>query len=252
MGSLAIALAAIAVASQAQDFRVDTEVFVGAEKKPAIETLTIFADGSVYDFVLTEPRETTIFDPVRGKITLLNESERVRAAVTTQELMTFSQELEAQASQRKDPLLVFAARPKFESKFENVQQNGQALEKIELRGKPLEYIALGQPAQRPEAALAYRQFADWYARLNATRPLNLPAGARLELNKALAEHYLLPLEITRTITSANPVAKKHELKTRHLVNWKLSAKDQKEIERANDSVATFRAISFDEYRRLAR
>ncbi len=94
----------------------------------------------------------------------------------------------------------------------------------------------------------YRSFADWYARLNAAFPNNLPPGARLALNQALADRDLLPLESTRTIAAPNLPGKKQELKNRHLVNWKLAGEDRKEIEQAGDSLATFRSVSFDEYR----
>jgi len=234
-------------AASAQEFRVDTEVFFGQEKEPQVEALTIFVDGRVYDFLLTQ-QEITVFDPPRGQFTLLDETRRVKATVTTQDLMGFAQELEAHAVEEKHALLVFAARPKFETTSEEVNENGQDLVRIKLAGKPLEYAALGQKPQRPEAARVYRHFADWYARLNATRPNNLPPGARLALNAELADRELLPREIIRTITAANPLAKKDEVKSQHLVNWTLSGEDRKKIERAHDAMATFKSVSFNEYR----
>jgi len=240
-------LSAFPQVASAQDFRVDTEVFFGTEKEP-VEALTIFTEGKVYDFLLTEPREITVFDPGRGRFTLLNESQRVQAVITTQELMTFTFEMQTQATQAKNSLLAFAARPEFETAFEDVMENGQALVRVKLTGKPMEYVALGQKPEHVEAARTYRYFADWYARLNSTRTLNLPAGARLALNQALAERDLLPREVTRTIIPSTRLEKKLEVKSRHLVNWTLSGKDQKEIERAGECMATFQAISYDEYR----
>jgi hypothetical protein len=67
----------------------------------------------------------------------------------------------------------------------------------------------------------------------------------------------LPREITRTIisanplTSANPLAKKDEVKSQHLVNWTLSGEDRKKIDRAHDAMATFQAVSYDEYRKTS-
>jgi len=150
----------------------------------------------------------------------------------------------------KNALLAFAARPQFETTSEEVNENGQQLVRLKLAGKLLEYSALGQKPQRPEAVKIYRHFADWYARLNATRDSNLPPGARLALNAELADRELLPREIVRTmITSANPLAKKDEVKSQHLVNWTLSGEDRKKIDRAHDSMATFKAVSYDEYRK---
>jgi hypothetical protein len=245
---MASLLFGVAVAG-AQDFRVDTEVFFGTEKEP-VEALTVFTKGRVYDFLLAEPREITVYDPINGKFTLLNEARQVQASITTQELMAFTLDMHTQAKQAKDSLLAFAADPKFETNFEDVTENGQSFVRVVMAGKPLEYVALGQKPERVETARIYRNFADWYARLNATRTLNLPAGARLALNQAMAERDLLPREITRTITPPGRLSKKLEVKSRHLVNWTLSVKDRKEIERASGCMATFRSVSYDEYRSL--
>ena len=117
---------------------------------------------------------------------------------------------------------------------------------LRLTGKPLTYVALGQRPDRKDAVGAYRHFTDWCARLNATRGGNLPPGARLALNQALAEHELLPLEISRT--TADAWGRKLEVKSQHRVNWALSGEDRKKIDRAADMMATFQAISYDEYR----
>jgi hypothetical protein len=230
-----------------QDFRVDTEVFAGDEKAPAVETLTIFADARMYDFLLSQ-QEMTVFDPPRGQFTLLDEARRVKATISTQDLMEFTLGLETHAVQSKDALLAFAARPTFETTSEEVKENGQDQVRLSLTGKPLEYVALGVKPQRPEAARLYRYFADWYARLNATRAPNLPAGARLALNEELAKRELLPREIIRTTTPDKPLAKKEVIKSQHLVNWTLSGEDRKKIERAHDAMATFKEVSYDEYR----
>jgi hypothetical protein len=246
--ALVLALPALA---GGQDFRVDTELFIEAEKEPAIETLTVFTDGLVYDFVLTEPHEVVILDTARGRFSLLDESRQVRSSLGTQELLDFTLALEQHAAQAKDSLFSFAARPKFQTTEKVLEQNGQSLVELRLAGKPLEYVALGQRPERPEAAKIYRHFADWYARLNATRPGNLPSGARLALNEELALRELLPREVTRTITPANPLARKIEVRSRHLVNWTLSGEDRRRIERASDWLAKYRAVSYDEYRGLA-
>lgn len=255
-------LAGVVAAAEDLEFRVDSEVFFGSEKEP-FETLTIFTEGRVYDFVLAEPREITVFDPGhgrdsgpgrdsgQGRFIVLNEAQSVKSVITTQDLMAFTLELETQAAREKNALLAFAARPQFETTAENITENGETLVKLKLAGNPLEYVVLGQTPKHEQAAVIYRNFADWYARLNATRSLNLPAGARLALNQELAERQLLPREITRTISPPNRLGKKLEVKSRHLVNWTLSARDRKEIERVGNCIATFRPISYDEYRKGA-
>ena len=64
-GTLAVAVIGSTRAA-AEDFRVDTEVFNGDEKEPFAESLTLFAGGRVYDFLLNEPQEITITRAMRA------------------------------------------------------------------------------------------------------------------------------------------------------------------------------------------
>src|SRR4051794_13976537 len=92
---LAGALTALPAVADGQEFRVDTEVFENQEKEPLLTQLTVFsADGTIYDFCLTEPLEVTVFDPRHGRFTLLDEARKVKASVTTQELLDYSLAIE--------------------------------------------------------------------------------------------------------------------------------------------------------------
>src|SRR5688572_23567005 len=178
---IAVALWASAQTGFAQEFRVDSEVFHGEEKQPLVATLTIFTKGVAYDFQLTEPREITIFDPTRGRFTMLDVARRIKTDVSTEDLLQYSLDLETQAAESKNALLVFAARPQFDTKIQEVVEDGQKRTRFSFTGKPLEYVVVGQSPPEPEMARIYRNFADWSARLNATRPDSLPANARLVL-----------------------------------------------------------------------
>ena len=246
--SLSVVATALPWTAAGQDFRVDTELFQNQEKKPFLQSLTIFADGIVYDFRLTEPAEASVFDPRHGRFTLLDETRKVKAAVTTQELLDFTLALEPHAAEKKG-LIAFCAAPQFETTVNDVERNGQMHVELRMVGKPLTYVALGERPERHDAVKAYRQFADWYARLNATFPENLPPGARLALNQAMAERELLPLEILRTTTVGAAIPRKWEVKSQHRVNWTLSGEDRKKIDRAADMMATFRAVSYVEYQK---
>jgi hypothetical protein len=255
-GLVGLASLCCAPLAAAEEFRVDTEIFVWKDDKPrehpVAETLTIFANGIVYDFQLSEPREIVIFDPERGRFTVLNESRRIKSSISTQELLDFALSLDAHAAQSKDPLFTFAAKPDFTISSENVQENGQPQTRVTLASEPIYYDAIGHKPQLPEAVAAYRQFADWFARLNAARPGNLPPGPRLVLNQELADRGLLPLEITRTITLKSLTgAKQVVVSSRHLANWSLSGEDRKRMERAGNGLASFQNVSFDEYTRPA-
>lgn len=245
---LAAFLLGLASTVAAQDFRVDTEVFVGEEEEPIVETLTIFADGLVYDFLLGKQQETTIFDPHRGEFTLLDLDRQVKATVSTQDVLDYTFALEQHASQSSDAVFAAAASPNFQVTFESLEEKGVNVGKVVLTSKAIVYEVRGQVPQQPDSVRFYRHFADWYARLNSTRPGNLPPGSRLALNKALADHELLPSEVTRTITPSGRFSKQLVHRSRHFVNWKLSGEDRRQITKAGDQMAKFKLVSFDDYR----
>lgn len=242
-------LCAARASADGLEFRVDTEVFQNDEKKPILEQLTIFsADGAVYDFQLTAPLETTVFDPRHGRFTLLDETRKVKAVISTQSIMDVSFELETFAAKQKHGLAAFCAAPQFETTAEDVERSGQAMVELRLVAKPLSFTTAGLKSPHPDAAKNYRYFADWCARLNSVRGFSLPASARLALNKEFAERELLPFEIVRTIPAPTPLGKKIEHKSEHRFNWTLSGEDRKKIEGASDMMATFEAVTFDKYR----
>jgi hypothetical protein len=248
---LVAAIGGVDSSSGGEAFRVDTELFQNQDKKPFSEQLTIFtAGGTVYDFCLTAPQEVTVFDPRRGVFTLLNEQKQIKATVTTQELLDFCLAFETQAAQEKHTLFAFCAAPQFETTEKEIDRNGQTIIEMRLTAKPLTYVAEGQRFDHLEAVKAYRHFADWCARLNAT--CGNPPAARLELNQALADRDLLPLEITRTIPPDLPLGKKLETRSQHRVNWALSREDQKKIDQAGNMMAQFQLVSYDEYRRIPK
>jgi hypothetical protein len=201
----------------------------------------------VYDFSLTAPLEVTVFDPRRGRFTLLDETRKMKAVVTTQELLDFTLDLNQLAAKEKNPQFAFAAAPHFETTVSEIERQGQPMTELRLTAKPLSYTALGLKPTDPDAVKMYRHFTDWCARLNSTRGGNLPAAARLELNREFAERGLLPFEIVRTIPSPKPLGKKQDLKSEHRVNWALCGEDHKKITHAGDMMATFELEGFKAY-----
>ncbi len=97
------------------EFRVDNEVFREKEKQPSYETLTIFVRGLAYDFQLSEPRQTTIFDAKRARITLLDAKRQLRCTLETDETVEFVSGMKTMKAKTK--LFEFAKNPVFDAKF---------------------------------------------------------------------------------------------------------------------------------------
>ncbi len=244
-----LVFASMAAPLFAQDFRMDTDIFIGTSKEPVAETLTLFSNSRVYDFMLTDSREIVVFDQGRGEFTLLDEKQQIKTTVTTQEALDHAFALKVQASQEPETLFAEAADPKFEETTEDKTENEQTVSYVKLAGKKIQYDANGARPKFNGAVLSYTDFATWCARLNAMRPGNLPPEARITLNRALAGKGVLPKEITRTITLEGLTKKKSEVRSRHLVNWTLSNEDMKRIDRAHDGMVKFQFVEFKEYQR---
>ena len=134
---------------------------------------------------------------------------------------------------------------KFETKVEEFEENDETRFRITMTSKEITYKVVGHRPQHPQAVHAYRQFADYFSRFNAVRLGGLPPGARLALDKVLAEKALIPIEIERTDSAPG---RKLEVRSRHLINWILSKQDRQRITDAGNYLAEFKEVPFDEVR----
>lgn len=227
-----------AAVADAQDFRVETDVFVEKQKEPVAEFLTIFYGNTIYDYLISEPQEVTVFDMSRGRFVLLDPKRSVKTEITTTEIELFGQQLRERAMPRD------AAFFHPQLTYTHDEQTGWH----RWESEKLTYRAKGITPKFPEAAQRYRVFADWYAQLSAMRPGNLPPYGRLELNKVLAEKKLVPEEIERTVTLATVFpARKLEARTHHLFHWILSEQDQRRIRKTGDQMASFQPVTPEVY-----
>ena len=236
----------MAATALALDFRVETDVFLGTDNKdPIAENLTLFSDGQVYDFLLSGSPEITIYDPSRGQFKLLDTERKLRSSVSTQHLLEMLEGMESHIVKGNDTFLRAMVNPKFETKVEEFDDNGETRVRITMSSKEITYKVVGERPQHAEAVHAYRQFADYFSRFNAVRLGGLPPGARLALDQALAERSLIPIEIERTDSAPG---RKLEVKSRHLINWILSKQDRQRITEAGNYLAEFKELDFDEHR----
>jgi hypothetical protein len=230
------------ISATAEDFRIETDVFLGAEKEPVAQNLTLFTGSLVYDFPLIGPQEITVFDALRGRFILLDVPRKTKTTLQTQELLEITAAIKVQA-QGLDGVFAFAADPQFKRDVE--EQAGW----LKLSSSLMTYRARGVTPQLSGAAATYRDFADWYARLNATRPGNLPPFPRLELNRLLEERQEVPEEVELIVEPKTRWAgRKLVVRSRHIFNWRLSNTDRKRIDTAGGYMADFQAVGFQEYR----
>ena len=183
---------ASAQAADAVDFRVLTSVTTENAGQPLFSTLTIFQGRLVYDFLLDDSRQVTIFDASREQFTLLDGQHRLQCRLTGQELLRLIAAIRLRDQRAGDGHERLAADPAFRESYD------PDLLRVELAASDgaVTYVAVGQRPMQTWAVDAYGQFADWFARLNATRDGRSPE-ARLRLNEAISKRSLLPVNILR-------------------------------------------------------
>jgi hypothetical protein len=244
--ALVIASLLIAAAStiRAEDFRIETKIYAGDEKKPASETVTLFFDKGVYDFI-AEPEQIAVFNkPAGGKpgrFILLDPPHRIKTTLSTDQLSGAMEKLRTWAGRQTDPFLQFAAHPQFKESFES----GSG--KLVLASYLESYTVTTRRAEHPQALAQYREFLDWYARLNTLLSAGPPPEPRLRLNEALARHKVIPLKVELT-----RAGEKDAIRAEHQFTWRLSNDDRAQIDEVGTSITSFREVKNEEFLSLTK
>jgi hypothetical protein len=223
----------------AEDFRIETKIYVGDEEEPVSTATTLFQRGVVYDF-LSEPKQTAVFSKPRpgkpGRFILLDPERRVRTELSTDQVKDAMNKLRNWASQQRDPFLKFAANPQFNESFD--RETGQLL----LASHEESYTIKTEPADSPEGLAQYREFLDWYARLNTLLSAGPPPEPRLAVNAALAQYQILPVSVELA-----RLGEKEKLRAEHEFTWLLSKKDLGRIDDAAAALAAYRPVDNEEF-----
>lgn len=244
---LLVALAAIVLGytsdiSQAlsQELRIETDVYNEAEPDKSLShTVTLFDKNTVYDFV-DEPEQIAIFRAPSpghgGQFILLDIKTERRTEISTERITGLLEKLSKWAAEQKDPLLKFSASPEFEEEFD--AKSGR----LTLKSDLWDYTVATAPAESAETLARYREFTDWYTRLNTMINSTPPPGPRLELNSSLEKHGVVPVEILRTLKSNDST-----LRATHFFTWRLSRDDRARLDQARIYLASFKKVGNEEF-----
>jgi hypothetical protein len=226
----------------AEDFRVENKVFAADKTAPQNQGVTIFYGGVVYDY-LEQPAEVIVLDKAAAKFTLLDTSRQVQTELSTQQVADFIVGLKKKAAANQDQFIRWLAEPGFQEQFD--QKSGE----LTLVGPQMMYATKLAAVPSPEMAEQYREFSDWYVRLNTllAPPGSLPPFPRMVLNQAIAKRQMIPREVERTLkfsaTKRNTMRSEHELMT------KLNAADLGRVTEAQQAMRKFTMVGFDVYRK---
>ena len=245
VGWLALILFGTVRVAVADDFRIETRVVVGdAADRPISRSVTIFHEGRVYDFLEGEASEIAVFDVALNQFALLDTERRLQTLLSGDDLLPFTSALQVQARE-SSPLHQFLADPQFEETYD--REEGRLV----LSSQYLTYrVTASTDSDHRQAVFQYSQFADWYARLNATERGGAMPFARLALNRALVQHEILPLEVQLLRTPPN--GKLVLLTSHHTIRWELSPEDYRRIDQVTAAAKAYEIVDFIRYRALGR
>lgn len=223
-----------------QDMRIETEVYSGKSKQPVFENITLFSGNSVYDFSRTGPEKITVYDRLGGKFVLLNVDQQTKVVLDQDTVDEYVGLLKSREKlNQKEPFLF---NPKFEEQYDEMSSE------LTLSSEEMTYRIKGTKFKTEETFQAYVEFANWYSKLSATDPRQMPPFARLELNKAISKHGLIPKEVERVYRPKNNVfGNAIHAKTKHYVVWQLSRKDRQRIDNALEHITRFKEVSLGEF-----
>jgi hypothetical protein len=265
-----------AAAQKAVDFRVESKVYEDKAANPSSESTTLFVFNDsgnkwhnlVYDF-LSSPSEITIFETVGSRverkdehggrntaigeettITLLDRSRKVRSVTDGGKLWTFTQQLRSRAARQTSPLLKFAAEPNFGGKFE---RTGDDEAWVRFSSPWITYrVRLATDLAGSTNFSPYFDFCDYSAQLNSMmHPGALPPFPRMEVDSSLRSKSAQcpPNLVEVTISDDSRGAKPIVLHSEHHFSTQLTTEDRQRIDEANESLKTFKQVSWEEYLR---
>jgi hypothetical protein len=239
---LTVILAGVIRQTPAEDFRIENRVFVEGKQTPESRSLTLFHEGMVYDF-MSDPSEVTIFDKAAGRFVLLNMASQEQMELSTTEVNAFAEKLRQLANRQKDPLSRFFADPKFEEAFD------AARGELSLASPSVTYRVVVDTPKHESIISQYREFSDWYTRLNAMlNPGSRPPFARLKVNEALALRQAVAREVSLAITTIkNGEAETAVLRSTHDLSPTLTPSDLDQIQKAGEARGKFKVVSSRQY-----
>ncbi len=256
VGIIAITMGRPAL-SCAVEFRIETKVYSGDAPTPESESLTLCRDGVIYDFLFPSPgaaqpdarrgEQVAIFKPgagdKAGRFILLDSKRGVRAELTTDEILGFLADMHEIAADQSDPLVRFAADPKFSESFD------AATAELTLSSGVMTYRLKTQPVKDAATMTVYREYCDWYARLGAmTQSRALPPMARLAVNDALSKRNLVAKEVALAIPARRAYqADDISIRAEHSIDWRLSKDDSRLIDSADKQLVELRETTAAEY-----
>lgn len=243
-------LAVLSVVSlcAAQEFRIESQIYVDSSKLPVSQNVTLFSQQIVYDFQMSDeaqpkPIETVVFDARRRLMVLLDPKREVRLELPELRLISILE------SVRKETLKETRSNFLVNESFK--EDNDWATGWVTLESPTITYRYKGSHPKHAEILPPYFDFLDNFTRLLVTDPTKVPPFARLKLNSSIRRVGWMPSEIQVSVKPNSLFKQGLEAKSTHTVVNQLSKKDHQRIAEAKQQWLNFKAVDLSEYRNFS-
>lgn len=231
----------------AQEFRIASQVYLGEDKLPVSENLTLFSERIVYDFQMSDdaqpkPVQTVIFDSRTRMMVLLDPARQVRLELPELRLIRILDAVRRETLQ--DNRTSFLVKDQFK------EHNDWSTDWVKLESPQITYSYKGLYPKNAAILPVYYEFLDNFTKLNATDPTKIPPFARIQLNNSIRRNGRIPVEVQISVKQNALFKKGFSAKSKHVVIDQLSDKDKQRIAQAKTEWQTFTAVNLTEYRGL--
>lgn len=231
-------------AAEETSLRVESEVFVDEASAPAARSLTLFNGDTTWDFLdpdgdstdVTTCQEIILHDPVRERVIVLDPKLKLKTQIDSLRLERLSASLGKWARSADDKLIRWAGDADIGGGI--VDRDGV----IQLEGPRVRYAVEYAAAPSPEAAEAYRCFADTAILLKALlHPGGMPPFPRLAINRRIEAAGGIPSQVTLEIGGPLPMlgTTAETLRSVHKAHPRLTDADRRRI----DAAATLMTVA---------
>lgn len=231
----------------AQEFRIDSQIYVDSSKLPVSQNVTLFSQQLVYDFQMSDqaqpkPVETVIFDTRRRMMVLLDIKRKIRLEIPELRLITILESV--RKNTLEEPRSSFLVNDSFK------ENNDWSTGWVTLESPSITYRYKGSHPKNAEILPLYFDFLDNFTRLHATDPTKIPPFARLKLNSSIRRVGWMPTEVKVTVKPNSLFQKGLEARSTHALVNQLSKLDHQRIAEAKQQWLNFKAVDLSEYRNL--
>ena len=232
-----------------QEFRIESQVYSDGSSLPVSQNITLFSEGLVYDFQLSndaqpKPLEIVIFDTRSRMMVLLDPQRKIRIEMPDLQLMKIVDGVRKETVQ--DKRSSFLVEDSFD---EDVDWSTNW---VTLTSPQIEYRFHGSHPKDISVIAMYNKFLDNFTMLIASDPTKIPPFARMKLNQSIKQLGWIPTEVQIVVKANSLFRQSFSAKSKHVVIHQLSNKDRTRIATAKQYWMQFKPVQLQEYRGLKK